>query len=1461
MFGDIGYLLLLATATEARAPCLRAHTPTRPHTRRARILCPSVRPLTRRPPLSPAPQLVLLGVTGTAPGGTLGLQPLPQFTCPSDGMYVSAAAATNTSGRLLLGGDDGGLYEFVYSARDSWRQRRCAKITHASAPGWYLPSPVRRLWAADGVRQIVVDEARGILYTRSTAGALAAYDLGAGCASRAVHRLGAVASVAALLPRAAPHGAGGGGARPGGGGGAAHGAHGAARADDPASLPVGIAVVSRAESRDDNVTLVALLGDGRRAYFSAFPRFDAYYAAPPPERRPSELRFVGVRDAPPHGGGAAGAPAAGGAAAAAAAAWGVPLPQGLGAPAPRPLKVDAAFYADGLMLLSDMSLGDVKAAGAGESRLVAAAADAAPLPAGAPARLRESVALLPLPQPVAAETGAMAEAPPPAEALAALSPPLPARAREALARAAREAAGGAGAEASAAAARAAAAIAPAAPPRGELSTQHALPPRRVVVLSGAGVLQLHKARPVDSLAALLDGTAGRPQLESFFAAYGHTEAAAMCVQLAVAPPDAVAAAVSSRARAALDNSALVGDPRMSDADVTAAAAAAAAAGLAPFGFNIFGGVGGAGAAGGAGGAAGAYLNMGLPVVTPEVEFSHAHAGAVLHAARLLRPAWGRAVAVGVPRAAAAALAPRAGGGAAAAAAAAAPAVTVPLAPTMEVASLAALEGRLRALAALLADRAARRHPGGVGAAASPYGGSGEPLSRQVTELHKKRRLEDAVSAEARAGAALRELLLRAAEACALLALCDAPPGCRPGEPHFGEVSLRLDGAARAALCAATLRTLAAGADGPALCDKLVEALRARHNAAQAGGPAAAARDDALGAALARRCPTLFPPHRATLFRAAQDLDAAAAAPAGSAARAAAVRAAADALLSVPSHVPLPATAAKLVELSAWQPLCDVALAAAAPVGTSAERRELAYGCVTDALRGLALGAADGAADTPCGAAVASLHLPPPPAPGRDAALRELLAAAGARAERDVALAERVFGALADASSARAAAGLPSLDDALLTLPAPRLLDAWLAREGCLDAALARRVPLTGRQARLLALLARARAAAPPPGGSPGGAARVCAALALRAPPPPGEPPLPLAERYLHLSTALTHARSQLGYSAYAAPDPQRVAPDEVNEWENRLRVLSFQARLVDAAAARAARGGAPPPHAAAAAAMDAGAAAARAEALERLPLDLSTLYNDYATVDGEWGVAIEMFAFSGHADPGGARATALWDDLLASAALGAGAGGAGGAGVDPAQWDSYRALNAAAAAAAATGAAVANAPAALPLERVALRLELMAAGAWPASGAAPTDNAPVAPALLQACRDDAELVAQAYEALLAHGHTAELRAPPMRLRLLRSLASSLGAWAAPLLLRRGAPALGAAPSPHAAGVAGVAFGAPGAAAARAAAETRAQLVELCDRHAAEADRLQVARADAEALAHKFHALRHELMRL
>jgi hypothetical protein len=79
-----------------------------------------------------AAQVVMLGVlTRGRPGGAqheeLSLQPLPQYTLPTDGVIMCCVAST-ASGRIFLGGADGHVYEVQYSGRDGWLHKRVAKV-------------------------------------------------------------------------------------------------------------------------------------------------------------------------------------------------------------------------------------------------------------------------------------------------------------------------------------------------------------------------------------------------------------------------------------------------------------------------------------------------------------------------------------------------------------------------------------------------------------------------------------------------------------------------------------------------------------------------------------------------------------------------------------------------------------------------------------------------------------------------------------------------------------------------------------------------------------------------------------------------------------------------------------------------------------------------------------------------------------------------------------------------------------------------------------------------------------------------------------------------------------------------------------------------------------------------------------------------------------------------------------
>lgn len=84
-------------------------------------------------------QLVLLGVccSGSGVGGDpfteVTLQPLPQYTIPTDGVTMTCITHTDT-GRIFLGGRDGHLYELIYSTGGGW-QSRCRKVCHTGGLG------------------------------------------------------------------------------------------------------------------------------------------------------------------------------------------------------------------------------------------------------------------------------------------------------------------------------------------------------------------------------------------------------------------------------------------------------------------------------------------------------------------------------------------------------------------------------------------------------------------------------------------------------------------------------------------------------------------------------------------------------------------------------------------------------------------------------------------------------------------------------------------------------------------------------------------------------------------------------------------------------------------------------------------------------------------------------------------------------------------------------------------------------------------------------------------------------------------------------------------------------------------------------------------------------------------------------------------------------------------------------
>lgn len=153
--------------------------------------------------------------------------------------------------------------------------------------------------------------------------------------------------------------------------------------------------------------------------------------------------------------------------------------------------------------------------------------------------------------------------------------------------------------------------------RGDLATQHILPRRRAIVLSTMGLMELIFNRPVDLLQRLLETNSQRVALEEFFQRFGPGEAATMCLLLAARltsdEENMIPISVTERAAEAFEDPRLVGLPQMQDS------------GAAGGQTNASGGTGG--------------FNIVQTVQDAEPVFSGAHEGLCLCTARLLRSVW------------------------------------------------------------------------------------------------------------------------------------------------------------------------------------------------------------------------------------------------------------------------------------------------------------------------------------------------------------------------------------------------------------------------------------------------------------------------------------------------------------------------------------------------------------------------------------------------------------------------------------------------------------------------------------------------------------------------------------------------------------------------------------------------------------------------------------------------------
>ncbi|KAL0409016.1 UNVERIFIED_CONTAM: Nuclear pore complex protein [Sesamum radiatum] len=148
--------------------------------------------------------------------------------------------------------------------------------------------------------------------------------------------------------------------------------------------------------------------------------------------------------------------------------------------------------------------------------------------------------------------------------------------------------------------------------RGDLSTQHILPRRKVVIFSTMGMMEVVFNRPIDILRRLLESNSPRPLLEDFFNRFGAGEAAAMCLMLAariVYTEAFISNIVAEKAAEAFEDPRVVGMPQLEGS----------------------GALSNTRTAGG--------FSMGQVVQEAEPVFSGAHEGLCLCSSRLLLPLW------------------------------------------------------------------------------------------------------------------------------------------------------------------------------------------------------------------------------------------------------------------------------------------------------------------------------------------------------------------------------------------------------------------------------------------------------------------------------------------------------------------------------------------------------------------------------------------------------------------------------------------------------------------------------------------------------------------------------------------------------------------------------------------------------------------------------------------------------
>ncbi|KAJ4843720.1 hypothetical protein Tsubulata_012870 [Turnera subulata] len=520
-------------------------------------------------------ELVLVGVCcsvsgdGTDPYAEVALQPLPDYTVPSDGVTMTSVVCTD-KGRIFLSGRDGHVYELLYSTNSGWH-KRCRKVCLTAGLSsvisrWVVPN-VFKFGSIDPIVEMVVDNERQILYARTEEMKLQVYLLG----PNGDGPLKKVAEERNFFS-----------VRDGQYGGRQ--SAGPRAANRPAKPSIAcISPLSTLESKW--LHLVAILSDGRRMYLSTSPSngstgtvggFNIHH------QKPNCLKVVTTRPSPPLG-------VSGGLGFGAISLASRTQNEDL------TLKVETAYYSAATLVLSDSSpptMSSLVIVSRDSSSLSSASGSLGVTARGSRA-LREIVSSVPLegrmlfvadvqPSPDVASTvqslyseleffGFASSAESPEKASIKLWA------------------------------------------RGDLSTQHILPRRRIVVFSTMGMTEVVFNRPVDILRKLFESNMPRSILEDFFNRFGAGEAAAMCLMLAariVHSENLISNVVAEKAAETYEDPRVVGMPQLEGSNALS---------------NTRNATGG--------------FSMGQVVQEAEPVFSGAHEGLCLCTSRLLFPVW------------------------------------------------------------------------------------------------------------------------------------------------------------------------------------------------------------------------------------------------------------------------------------------------------------------------------------------------------------------------------------------------------------------------------------------------------------------------------------------------------------------------------------------------------------------------------------------------------------------------------------------------------------------------------------------------------------------------------------------------------------------------------------------------------------------------------------------------------